>query len=247
MLQNIYDNDAFFEGYMRIRERACNANDLIVDPAVNKHLPDLNGKTVLDLGCGYGKKCVDFANRGARSVLGIDISEKMLSLAKEKCSDKKITYLRLDMNAIDKIEQRFDFIYSGLAFHYVEDFDRLIGNIFNLLNPGGILLFVQEHPIITATIGGGHWNKDEKGERVSYTFSNYNQPGVRSNFWIVDNVIKYHRTMGEIVTTLAKKGFFIELMEEPAPEKEVVEKYPVFKEDFLKPDFLMIRARKIRV
>lgn len=53
--------------------------------------------------------------------------------------------------------------------------------------------------------------------------------------------------MGEIVTTLAKKGFFIELMEEPAPEKEVVEKYPVFKEDFLKPDFLMIRARKIRV
>lgn len=70
---------------------------------------------------------------------------------------------------------------------------------------------------------------------------------IRSNFWIVENVIKYHRTMGEIVTTLAKKGFFIEFMDEPAPEKEVLEKYPALKEDLLKPDFLMIRARKISV
>lgn len=50
--QNIFDNEAFFNGYKALRDSDCNANDLIEQPAMRKLLPDLNGKTVLDLGCG---------------------------------------------------------------------------------------------------------------------------------------------------------------------------------------------------
>ena len=39
---------------------------------------------VLDLGCGCGGNCVEFIKSGASSVVGVDISEKMLSVAKEK-------------------------------------------------------------------------------------------------------------------------------------------------------------------
>ena len=58
---------------------------------------------------------------------------------------------------LERIDERFDFVYSSLAFHYVENFNKLIRDIYNLLNRGGELQFSQEHPIVTATkdtIGG---------------------------------------------------------------------------------------------
>ena len=76
--QNIFDNETFFNGYKVLRESSCNANDLIEQPAMRKLLPDLKGKTVLDLGCGYGHNCIDFVKRGADKVVGIDISEKKI-------------------------------------------------------------------------------------------------------------------------------------------------------------------------
>lgn len=50
MKQNIYDNEAFFNGYSKIRENEYNANNLFEKPALYSLLPDLAGKTVLDLG-----------------------------------------------------------------------------------------------------------------------------------------------------------------------------------------------------
>jgi hypothetical protein len=51
--QNIFDNETFFEGYKAIRDREGNANDLFEIPALFSLLPDLKGKSVLDLGCGF--------------------------------------------------------------------------------------------------------------------------------------------------------------------------------------------------
>ena len=53
--QNIFDNETFFEGYKKIREKESNANDLFEIPTLLSLLPDLTGKRVLDLGCGYGE------------------------------------------------------------------------------------------------------------------------------------------------------------------------------------------------
>ena len=47
--QNIFDNETFFDGYKALRDSDCNANDLIEQPAMRKLLPNLNGKTVLDM------------------------------------------------------------------------------------------------------------------------------------------------------------------------------------------------------
>ena len=173
--QNIFDNETFFEGYKNLRAGENNYNDLLEQPAMAKMLPDLTGKTVLDLGCGYGHNCIDFVERGADKVIGIDISEKMLAVAKEESAHINIEYRNMSMTDISKHDERFDFIYSSLAFHYVKDFDAFAKDMYFVLNDGGQLLFSQEHPIITATVdGAGHFNKDENGNRISYTFSNYN-------------------------------------------------------------------------
>lgn len=66
--QNIYDNSIFFEGYKKIRENKCNANDLIETPALFSLLPDLQGKTILDLGCGVGGHCLEFVNAGQKKL-----------------------------------------------------------------------------------------------------------------------------------------------------------------------------------
>ncbi len=47
---------------------------------LQKLLPDLKGKRVLDLGCGYGWHCIYAAGYEASKVLGIDISKKRLVL-----------------------------------------------------------------------------------------------------------------------------------------------------------------------
>lgn len=244
-MQNIFDNEIFFEGYKTLRERDDNFNDLLEQPAMTKLLPDLSGKSVLDLGCGYGHNCLDFVNKGAAKVVGIDISQKMLEIAKVKSKNSKIAYINMSMTDVKSLNQKFDIIYSSLAFHYVEDFGSFAKDMFSILNVGGYLLFSQEHPIVTATIDGkGHFNRDENGNKVSYTFSNYNQPGKRKITWFVDGVIKYHRTFGNIITSLAKAGFVIDTVDEPLPEEWAIKKLPTITKEWIKPNFLIIKARK---
>lgn len=242
--QNIYDNETFFDSYRALRERDDNYNDLLEQPAMAELLPDLTGKTVLDLGCGYGLNCMDFVARGAKHVVGIDISEKMLEVAKRENASPRIEYRRMDMAEISSLDGRFDLIYSSLAFHYVEDFSKLISDIQSLLNDGGYLLYSQEHPITTATIGEGHSNKDENGKFVSYTFSDYQQPGKREVSWFVDGVVKYHRTMGDILTTIAGCGLFIDTVCEPLPTPQAIGKRPSLAKELIRPCFLIVRAKK---
>lgn len=139
--QNIYDNEIFYDGYLKIREREDNANVLFEMPAFFSLLPELKGKTVLDLGCGFGEHCVRMARAGADKVVGIDLSEKMLKVAKAENSAPNIAYYRMAMEEISKIEEYFDLVVSSLAFHYVEDFEGLIRDCYDLLKPGGMLVF----------------------------------------------------------------------------------------------------------
>ena len=241
--QIIFDNEQFFEGYKAIRDRETNLNDLLEQPAMKKLLPDLSGKAVLDLGCGYGHNCLDFIECGAAKVIGIDISKKMLEVARRESSHEKIEYINMSMTDIAALPCKFDFIYSSLAFHYIENFEKLAADIYSLLNDNGCLLFSQEHPIMTATVDGmGHWNKDENDNRTSYTFSNYGQEGKREFHWITDGVINYHRTVGRLITTLAKNRFVIDTVEEPTPTKWAIEKYPIITKEFLKPNFIIVKA-----
>ena len=81
--QNIFDNEVFFEGYKKIREKEASANNVFEIPALFSMLPDLKDKTILDLGCGFGEHCKGFIQMGAAKVVGVDISEKMLEVARE--------------------------------------------------------------------------------------------------------------------------------------------------------------------
>lgn len=244
MSQNIYDNEVFFKEYMKLRGKKS-YNDLLEQPAMNKLLPDIKGKTILDIGCGYGHNSVSFAQNGAKKVVGIDLSQKMLEVAEKEFSHPNVEYCRMDMSELSALTLKFDLVYSSLAFHYAENFQKLMEDIYSLLNEGGYLIYSQEHPIVTATMDcKGHHNVDENGNFISYTFSDYGKSGQRVGPWFVDGVINYHRSMGEIISTIAHTGFILKDMVEPVPEPWAIKEKPDLMKEFIKPTFLVIKAKK---
>ena len=242
--QNIYDNDEFFEGYKKLRERKVNANNLFEIPVLTSMLPDLKGKRILDLGCGFGEHCMEYVKKGAVRVVGVDISEKMLKVAREENADPKIEYINMPMEDIGQLKEEFDVAISSLAFHYVENFEAVVADISKLLVSGGVFVFSQENPINTCHSGGDRWTRDENGNKLYMNLKNYSVEGKRESTWFVDNVVKYHRRFSTVVNNLADAGFIIEKMEEPLPNEEILEKYPEYADLFHKPDFLIVRARK---
>lgn len=242
--QNIYDNDIFFAGYKKIRDNKINANNLFEIPALFSMMPDLKGKRVLDLGCGFGEHCKQFIHRGAQKVVGIDISEKMLEVAKKENSDAGITYINMPMEEIAQLNERFDVVVSSLAFHYVEDFSGVVRSIYDMLDADGIFVFSQENPLCTCHSGGDRWTRDENGEKLHLNLADYGIEGERESVWFVDNVKKYHRTFSTIINTLIEVGFSVEKMIEPLPTDELLEQYPDYRDLFHKPDFLLLRVKK---
>lgn len=242
--QNIFDNPVFFNGYQRLRENAVNANNLFEIPALLSMMPNLKGKRVLDLGCGFGEHCKLFIDSGAEKVVGLDISQKMLEVARRENSDPKIEYVHMPMEDIAQISESFDVVVSSLALHYVEDFAGVVKNIYALLNTDGVFIFSQEHPMVTCHSGGSRWTRDESGEKIHVNLSNYGIEGEREATWFVDHVKVYHRTFSTIVNTLLDAGFSIENMVEPLPTLELLERYPDYKDLLHKPDFLLLKVKK---
>ena len=92
MKENKYDDQVFFEKYAQMARSQNGLGGAGEWSELKKLLPDFEGKRVLDLGCGYGWHCKYAAEQGAASVLGVDLSHKMLEMAKEKNADEAIVY-----------------------------------------------------------------------------------------------------------------------------------------------------------
>jgi len=240
--QNIFDNQTFFDGYKKLRENPFSANNLEEKPALFSLSPDLKGRSVLDLGCGYGENCAEFKRLGASKVVGVDISVKMLAVARAENPD--IKFMQADMNDLSEIQDKYDIIFSSLAIHYIEDFRSFLKSVYNILNPNGFFIFSQEHPLTTAPIHGSSWSKDDEGNVLHYNLTDYTRIGKRSTKWFVDGVEKYHRTFSEIINSLSSAGFVIQAMLEPIPSEETIAKDRSTEKDLHKPNFLLIKSKK---
>lgn len=149
--QNIYDDPKFFEGYERLRQSRTGLNEVLEQPALRSVLPaSLAGMRVLDLGCGFGDFAREARREGARLVVGIDPSRRMLERALALTQDPAIEYRCASIEELDFGGERFDLVVSSLAFHHVEEYAGALARIAPLLDAGGRLAFSVEHPICTA-------------------------------------------------------------------------------------------------
>lgn len=160
MKENKYDDEVFFQKYSEMERSKKGLAGAGEWPALKKLFPDVAGKRVLDLGCGYGWHCAYAAKQGAAYVLGVDISRKMLAAAKEICTDQRIQLQCTAMEDVCVPSASFDVVISSLAFHYVKEYAVLVRRIADWLKQGGELVFSVEHPSFTA-YGSQDWYYDE--------------------------------------------------------------------------------------
>ncbi len=244
--QNVYDNPIFFDNFKALRESEINFNDCIETPILMSLLPELTGKAILDIGCGMGQHAKQYAEMGAASVLGVDLSEKMLSYAVEHNAAANITYRLMAMEDIDALNQRFDVITSSLVFDYIEDFDDLLRKIHRLLNENGQLVFSTSHPMATAYDGAyPRFTRAEDGTRLYANIRNYCMEGKREITWVVDGYELYHRTLESMINALIHAGFQIEECRESKTTEELRNAAPNrFDGTVHRPDFIFFRCGK---
>jgi ubiquinone/menaquinone biosynthesis C-methylase UbiE len=98
-----------------------------------------HGARVLDVGCGAGIPVTRFLVRHF-SVLGIDISEEQINLA--RVSVPSATFIRKDMTRLGLDDASFEAIVSFYAIFHLPhtEYAQVFTNFFRLLKPGGLLL-----------------------------------------------------------------------------------------------------------
>jgi trans-aconitate 2-methyltransferase len=96
-------------------------------------------EVVLDAGCGTGRLTSELLKALPHGlVVGIDLSQNMLSSAREHLSSDFVSLVACDLIHLP-FERAFDGIVSTAAFHWVLDHDRLFANLRQALVPGGWL------------------------------------------------------------------------------------------------------------
>lgn len=245
MKQNVYDHSHFFEGYKKLRESNSGLNDVLEQPALRVLLPRLEGKRVLDIGCGMGQFVAHCAQQGALKVIGADISNKMIEYAKQNNKDENTEFICSAIEDLQFESQSFDLIVSSLVLHYVKDYREVVSNIHRWLHTEGIFIFSIEHPMVTSQNPMEGWGCNEQGQKVCWPVDHYGEEGERNQSWFIDGVIKYHRKIATVVNELMEEGFQIERMEEPEATAEALAERPELGEHSRRPPFLLVKCKKV--
>jgi len=103
-------------------------------------------KTFLDFGCGNGVHSVFPVKMGAEKVVGIDLSESSLKIARARAKKEgaldKIEFLVMDCEKMDFLDNHFDVIFDGGTFSSL-DLRKAYPELFRVLKPKGILIGIE--------------------------------------------------------------------------------------------------------
>lgn len=197
-------------------------------------LGDVNGKRILDLGCGQGWLTYELSNRGSDPI-GIDGSAELIRRAESLYP--KLSFMTYDLaEGLPELETDFDIVVSHMAVMDIPEITALFESVGRALKPGGVFLFTLPHPCFFMQKShqdeGGNWFKKHTGYLISETrrietFGGHNH---------------YHRPLSTYVRTLAEAGLLICELYEPPHQVSPGRIDPAFLAKF--PVFLMIGAKK---
>lgn len=139
-------------------------------------LAPLKGKTILDLGCGEGHLARYLAEETERSItaIGLDASENMIRIAKEKSHGfaNCVTFRQANASDLAGIPPCFfDVAICNAALMDIKDYTQAIKEVSRTLKAQGVFVFSILHPCFH-TPGSG-WLKDEDGNVVGWRVGNY--------------------------------------------------------------------------
>lgn len=243
MKENRYDDEDFFEKYSAFPRSVEGLSAAGEWHEFRKLLPDFAGKRVLDMGCGFGWHCVYAAEQRAFSVLGTDLSEKMLARARALTDLPAVSYQRAAIEDLRFEPESFDIVMSSLALHYIESFANLCKSVYSWLSFDGTFVFSVEHPIFTA-YGTQDWFYGPDGSKLHWPVDRYFSEGWRDAVFLGEHVRKHHKMLTTYLQGLIEAGFGIEAVVEPQPAPELLETVPDMKDEMRRPMMLLVKAAK---
>jgi len=242
-MNNVYDKKEFFDAYAQMSRSKDGLQSAGEWHQLQPLFPPLQGKDVLDLGCGYGWHSKFAADQGAASVLGLDLSERMIEEARQRNSAPNVIYRVCSVEEYDYPENTYDLVISNLVLHYVADLDSVFEKVFRTLKTGGVFLFNIEHPVFTSGIQED-WLYGEDGTPTAWPIDNYFYPGERKTIFLGQCVAKQHHTLTQILMGVIHAGFQLEHIEEAQPSEEMLH-IPGMEDEMRRPMMLLVKARKI--
>ena len=106
------------------------------------------GKKVLDWGCGNGVHTIPIARMASKKIIGIDLSEELLKMAREKSRKSgladKIDFLKMDCEKTDFLNDEFDVIFDGGTFSSI-DISKAFPELARILKPNGVLVGIETY------------------------------------------------------------------------------------------------------
>ncbi len=125
-----------------------------VSGAIKTYVRLSRTSNAMEFGCGTGLISMALAPH-LKHVLAVDMSENMLAVLEDKIARNgvdNVTPRHLDLVEGELPGERFDLIFSSMALHHVKAVDSLLGILFQLLTPGGVLALAD----LDAEDGGFH-------------------------------------------------------------------------------------------
>jgi SAM-dependent methyltransferase len=115
---------------------------------ISRLLPDVSGKTVLDIGCGTGRLALFLADRGAE-VVGVDFSPAMVSRARRQLQrhpDVRVRFIQASIEDLSSVGDGFDYVMSVGCLCIAASrrtFGQVIGGMCRLVRPDGAVLLIE--------------------------------------------------------------------------------------------------------
>ncbi|HEU0175709.1 MAG TPA: class I SAM-dependent methyltransferase [Blastocatellia bacterium] len=231
--------------------------DYLNTPAFFAMLPDVDGLSGLDIGCGEGHNTRLLAKRRAL-VTAIDISEVFIAHAKqaEEQEPLGIDYRVASAVGLPFAEGVFDFATAFMSLMDIPETDRAIAEAHRVLKPGGFLQFSITHPCfdtprrrnlrdengLTYAIEVGDYFRNLDGEITEWLFGAA-PPAVKQELPKFKTP-RFTRTVSQWLNLLIETGFLMERVDEPRPSDETVRACPDMQDAQVVAYFLHIRARK---
>ena len=231
--------------------------DNLNTPAFLEMLPDINGLSGIDIGCGEGHNTRLLAERGAH-MIGVDISENFIRHARDEERSPQ-TGTRYEVASAVELpfdSESFNFATAFMSLMDIPETENVLGEVFRVLRPGGFFQFSIEHPCFTTP--RRRTLRDENGRAYAREVGDYfRKTEGQVDEWIFSSlsselrgslrpfrVPRFTRTLGEWLNLLVNADFIMECFVEPYPSDEAVREHPLLQRAQVVAVSLHVRARK---
>ncbi|MER5261722.1 class I SAM-dependent methyltransferase [Actinosynnema sp. NPDC002837] len=207
------DYDGFAEAYAAENETSL-LNAYYTLPAVLDLVGDVAGRRILDAGCGSGTVTAALRDRGA-VVSGFDRSAKMVELARRRLGDDVDLRVADIAAPLPYPDAAFDDVVAALVLHYLEDWTGPLTELRRVLEPGGRLVVVVNHPLLVKLVdpAADYFATSKWSSEHSFN----GQPAVLT-YW--------HRPLHAMTDAFTAAGFRTAVISEPHPAPEARELFP---------------------